>query len=125
MADLTFQSTSLAVPDPGLVRVQFGEHKLQICVSDLTVKTIAKIFHLLPDTVLLVSEEGTVAVPDDSGRFQVDDFLQWRVQGDVSSVGTSGSRFSTNQQQSNPGVSNSTSTSVGMKWKSKSFAPRA
>ena len=105
--------------------MQFVERKLQIRVSDLTVKIIAKIFHLLPDTVLLMSEEGTVAVHDDSGRFQVDDFLQWRVEGDVSSVGTSGSRFLTNQQQSNPGVANSTSTSVGTKWKPKSFAPRA
>lgn len=64
--------TSSTLPAHGQVWVQFGYQKLQVRVDDLTIKTIAKIFRLMPDTVILMFEEGTVAIPDDNGKF---DFL--------------------------------------------------
>lgn len=64
----------------GQVRLQFGDRKLQVRATDLTIQTLAKIFHLLPETIILVSEQGTAAVPDDNGRFEVDDFLLWKVE---------------------------------------------
>lgn len=110
----------------GQVRLQFGDRKLQVRASDLTVQTLAKIFHLLPETIIFVSEQGTAAVPDDNGRFEVDDFLLWKVEGDTSSVGLSGARFVATTP-SNPGSANAatTSGSWSSKWKPKTFAPRA
>ena len=42
-------------------------------------------------TIVLISEEGTVCVPDTQhyyiGKFAVDDFLEYKVEGDLSTPG--------------------------------------
>ena len=72
--------------------------------EQLTVANIAKAFRLVEETVILVSERETVAIPED-GMFQDVDILDlWTVQGDKAT----GPRFG------GPVVS---------KWKPQSYPP--
>ena len=66
------------------IKVQFGDRKLQFRPEDITVSSISRIFHLIPETIVLISEEGTVCVPDSAGKF---DFLEYKVEGDLSTIG--------------------------------------
>lgn len=34
-------------------------------------KSLSRIFHLIPETIILMSEEGTVCIPDDHGKFDL------------------------------------------------------
>ena len=68
----------------GCVRIRSGDKVYQLRVDQLSVHNVSRIFNFIPDTVLLVSSEGTVAFPDEHGQFcDVDDWLdeEWEVQG--------------------------------------------
>jgi len=78
--------------------------------ENVTVKSLARIFHLVPDTIILISSDGTVCVPSDDGNFEVELYMDYRVEGDQSTLGTSGSR---SQAFSLPSTSGS--------WKPKSY----
>lgn len=99
------------------VKVVYGDRRLQFRPEDITVSSLSRIFHLIPDTIILISEEGTVCVPDDSGKFETDDLLEYKVEGDVSTLGSSGvtSLF---DQPSTSGASTSS------RWKPKAFPLR-
>lgn len=91
------------------VMVRFGERSLQFRPEDISVQNLARIFHLIPDTIILISEDGTVNVPNSNGKFEVEDFLEYKVEGDLSTVGTSGTHGSGDQ------------SSAVNRWKPKSF----
>lgn len=59
---------------------------LQLRSDQITVNNIARTFRLIPQTIILVSESGTVAIPDgEDGAFpDLDSFLTWKVEGDKS-----------------------------------------
>lgn len=40
---------------------------------------ISKAFHLIPETIILVSEHGTIAVPEDGEFVDVDSSYLWTV----------------------------------------------
>ena len=93
------------------IQIQFEARKLQIRPENLTVKSLAKIFHIVPETVILISAEGTVSVPDDEGKFgSLTESSLWTVEGDPSSFGQSGSKVLTTSES---------------KWKPKPFIPKA
>ena len=74
------------LPRLGFVKVRRNEKSYQLRIEQLTIQNICKIFNnLIPDTVLLVSSHGTVALPDDLGHFcDVDEWREdddWEVQG--------------------------------------------
>jgi hypothetical protein len=106
---------------PSQVKIQYGDRILQFRPEDVTVTSLSKIFHLIPDTIILISEDGTVCVPQDqTGRFDVEDFLDYKVEGDLSTIGTCGMPIS--QLSDQPSTSkNAPST----RWKPKSFPIRA
>ena len=93
------------------VKVRFGERSLQFRQEDISVQNLARIFHLIPDTIILISEDGTVNVPNSNGKFEVDDFLEYKVEGDLSTVGTCGTQTQGSGDQS----------SAVNRWKPKSF----
>ena len=67
-------------------------------MEQLTVKNIAKILNLVPDTILLVSADGTIAFPDEHGRFSDRDDVgsdEWAVEGSETSKRQSGSLTTT------------------------------
>jgi hypothetical protein len=57
-------------------------------MDQITVNNLAKMFRLIPQTVILVGTCGTVALPDsDDGLFfDLDSTLSWTVEGDRSST---------------------------------------
>lgn len=78
-------------------------------------KNVAKIFNLVPDTILLVSTDGTVALPNEYGHFSdIDESDEWNVEGSESTKRTSGS-FNLVGRKPSPGPSTS-------KWKPSSFS---
>ena len=96
------------------VKIRHEDRELQFRPEDITVKSLSRIFHLIPETIILISEEGIVSIPDDHGKFEVDDLLDYKVEGDLSTVGTSGtSAFGTNQTIEQPSTSS--------RWKPKVF----
>ena len=67
---------------------------------------IAKIFNLVPDTILLVSTDGTVALPNELVRFSdIDECDEWVVEGLESSKRTSGSSMLMVRNSISPGPS--------------------
>ena len=66
-----------------------------------------------------ILEEGIVSVPGDNGKFNVDESMQWKVEGDKSSIGQPGSR-SLSISSEDVGQSKLGSS----KWKPKSFPPK-
>ena len=57
--------------------------------SQLTVANITRTFRLIPETIFLVSELGTVALPTD-GVFNVNQCFTWSVEGDKSTANRAG-----------------------------------
>lgn len=93
------------------VKIRFGDRSLQFRPEDVTVQSLSRIFHLIPDTIILISEDGTVSVPNSSGKLEVDDFLEYKV-GDSSTLGTcetisygSGDQSSSATNSQNPSLS--------------------
>ena len=90
-----------------LVTLEFEGRSLQLRPEQLTVSNVAKTFRLIEDTIILVSERGTVAIPEDGVFVDVDSLDQWTVQGDK----TTGPRVT---GQSGPSTS---------KWRPQAFPP--
>ena len=68
------------------VDLSFEGRTLQLRSDQVTVNNIARTFRLIPETIILVSDSGTVAIPDETGSFSdVDSLLGWTVEGDKSS----------------------------------------
>ena len=69
------------------IDISFEGRSLQLRMDQITVNNLAKTFRLIPQTVILVSACGTVALPDDDGLFfDLDPTLSWTVEGDKSST---------------------------------------
>ena len=115
MSDFSGQSTSrsrLFRSSLGQVKVLHGSRTLQIRHDDLTTRNLARIFHLVPETIILISVDDIAVVPDDNGKFcDVDEFVDWKVEGDPSSLGQSGSR----------NISGQSNASSGSRWKPSPF----
>ena len=103
----------LAVSLASQIKVQYGDRKLQFRPEDITVSSMSRIFHLIPETIVLISEE--LCVPDSAGKFEVD-FLEYKVEGDLSTIGSSGmTSLQLSEQPSTSGASNTS------RWKPKAF----
>ena len=74
-------------------------------LEQLTVSNVAKTFRLVEDTIILVSERGTVAIPEDGVFVDIDSLDNWMVQGDK----TTGPRV--------------TGQSGAKQWRPKAFPP--
>ena len=80
-------------------------------LDQLTVNVLSKAFRIIPETLFLVSEQGTIAMPEE-GKFQdVDECMNWIVEGDKTTTGSGTAR----------GASTSASSSKPSKWKPHSF----
>ena len=113
-------SSSFSVPQFGCVKLKYLDKSYQLRQEQLTVKNVAKIFNLVPDTILLVSTDGTVALPNDYGHFSdVDECDEWNVEGSESTKRTSGPFPFVTRSTSSPSLP---STS---KWKPSSFSGRS
>ena len=111
-------SSSFSIPRFGCVKLKHLDKSYQLCQEQLTVKNVAKIFNLVPDTILLVSTDGTVALPNEYGRFSdIDECDEWNVEGSESTKRTSGS-FTLVGRKPSPDPSTS-------KWKPSSFSGRS
>ena len=68
------------LPDFSLVDLTFGERTLQMRPSQLTTANIARAFRLMPETIILVSDRDTVAIPQDGIFHDVDNSYTWTVE---------------------------------------------
>ena len=85
------------------IKLQYCGRKLQVRPDDLNTRDLAKIFHLIPETIILISQDDSAIVPDESGKFcNVDDFVEWTVEGEQSTLGQSGSRTLSGQSSEQP-----------------------
>ena len=99
--------------DQELIDVSFEGRTLQLRQDQLTLNTISRAFRLVPETVLLVSERGTVAIPVDGVFKDVDEMYTWTVEGDkVTSHSSSGRNSGPRQLSTNQPVA---------KWKPQVF----
>ena len=106
------------------VEVTCDGRKLQVRLEQLAVHNLAKIFHIVPDTLFLVSEDGSVALPDGNARFSdVESFRVWQVEGTKSSKGAAPGFGKPLQGASSQGTS-SGSSGIRGKWKPRAF-PRS
>ena len=111
--------------DPEYVDISFEGRSLQLRMDQITVNNLAKTFRLIPQTVILVSTCGTVALPDsDDGLFfDLDPTLSWTVEGDRSSTCTT--RPSQLVQSSNlASLSHTKNGKEKEKWKPTTFSSR-
>ena len=65
-----------------LIDVTFENRTLQLRQNQLTVDNISRAFRLIPETVLLISDRGTVAIPQEGVFNNVDELYNWVVEGD-------------------------------------------
>ena len=70
--------------DLGMTILCYGERKLKLRSGQLTTATIGKVFHLFPDSIVLISTDGALETPDDTGTFYLDD-TEYIVDGDTTS----------------------------------------
>jgi hypothetical protein len=68
------------------VDISFEGRSLQMRPSQLTTTNIARAFRLIPDTIILVSDRGTVALPPEVFD-DVDECYTWTVEGDKATNG--------------------------------------
>ena len=108
------------------VEVTCDGRKLQVRRDQLTVPNLSKIFHVVPDTLYLVSDDGNVALPDEHGRFSsIEFFCVWQVEGVKSSKGASpGFGKVLGASSSTSGLNSAGLSGVRSKWKPKIF-PRS
>ena len=102
---------------PTYIDLTFEGRTLQLRSDQITVCNIARTFRLIPQTIILVSESGTVAIPDgESGGFpDLDSFLTWTVEGDKARSGHGPSSFLTGSSGSGPAPSKE-------KWKPQPYS---
>ena len=106
----TMERSALELFD--LVDVQYEGRTLQIRPSQLTATNIARTFRLIPETIFLVSDRGTVALPTDGVFDDVDQCYTWSVEGDKSTANL----------QSRPGVALQSMGNKGSdRWKPQAF----
>ena len=72
-----------------LIDLSFGGRTLQMRPSQLTTTNITRAFRLIPDTIILVSERDTVALPQDGVFHDVDDCYTWLVEGEKATTNIS------------------------------------
>ena len=65
-----------------LIDLSHGGRTLQMRTSQLTATNITRAFWLIPETIILVSERDTVALPQDGVFHDVDDCYTWTVEGE-------------------------------------------
>ena len=65
-----------------LIDITFEGRTLQLRPNQLTVDTISRAFRLIPETILLISDRGTIAVPQEGEFSDVDELYSWAVEGD-------------------------------------------
>ena len=91
-----------------LVTLEFEGRSLQLRPEQLTVTNVAKTFRLIEETIILVSERGTVAIPEDGVFVDVDSLDRWTVQGD---------------KKTGPRVTGQPTTQSSSKWRPQIFPP--
>ena len=72
-----------------LIDLSYGGQTLQMRPSQLTTTNITRAFRLIPDTIILVSERDTVALPQDGVFHDVDDCYTWLVEGEKATTNMS------------------------------------
>ena len=102
-----------------LIDVMFEERTLQLRPDQLSVNNLAVAFRLIPETIILVSSCGTVAISEDGLFGDVDPLYSWTVEGDKATnrlMGRNGTgpQQQQQQQQSKP---------LGDRWKPHTFSP--
>lgn len=80
--------------EQALIDITFEGRTLQLRQDQLTINAISRAFRLIPETVLLISERGTVAIPDDGVFSDVDEMYTWTVEGDKVTTHSSSGRNS-------------------------------
>ena len=70
-----------------LISITHDGRTLQMRPDQLTVSVLSVAFRLIPETMFLVSERGTIAVAVDGVFSDVDDLYDWSVEGEKSSGG--------------------------------------
>ena len=120
--DAKMQATSGSYDSPfqlsdyQLVDLSYGGRTLQMRPSQLTTSNIARAFRLIPETIILVSERDTVALPQDGVFHDVDDCYTWTVEGEKATTNISVVPM--------PGASGSRKGSGGeSRWKPQVFPP--
>ena len=98
-----------------LVDLSYDGRNLQMRQSQLTVANIARTFRLIPETIFLVSDRGTVALPTDGVFEDVDQCYTWTVEGDKSTA------MAMLQSRPLPSHSSSGKQSSGDRWKPQAF----
>ena len=63
------------------INVTFEGRSLQLRPDQLTVDVLSKVFHLIPETILLVSDVGTIATADEGIFAGVNGLYIWTVEG--------------------------------------------
>lgn len=63
------------------IKVTFEGRSLKIRPDQLTIDVLSKVFHLIPETILLVSDVGTIATADKVFFADVDSLYTWTVEG--------------------------------------------
>ena len=105
-----------------LVDLSYGGRTLQMRPSQLTTTSIARVFRLIPDMIILVSERDTVALPEDGVFHDVDECYTWLVEGkkattNLSMAGVPGTAVAKGKgvepQAFHPVLSNSSRSSGG------------
>ncbi len=71
----------------GYVDVTFEGQTLQMRTDQLTTHSLSIAFRLIPDTIVLISQCGTVAIPCDGVFHDVDTSMSWNVEGDKATAG--------------------------------------
>lgn len=74
--------------DYQLVDLSYSGRSLQMRPSQLT-SNIARVFRPIPETIILVSEQDTVALPQDGVFHDVDDCYTWTVEGEKATTNIS------------------------------------
>ena len=66
-----------------LYNVERDGKSLKLKPRQLNIAVLSKLFHLFPESIVLVSDDGYVETPDEDGDFiGVDDLPTWTVSGD-------------------------------------------
>ena len=72
------------------VDVSFEGRTLSMRSDQLTTSNVAIAFRLIPETIILVSDYGHVALPDANGIFDADPRNSWKVEGGKSTARPAG-----------------------------------
>ena len=76
------------LPAMDLINVTHDGRTLQMRPDQLTISVLSKAFRLIPETIFLVSDRGTIAVAEDGVFQDVDELYTWSV-GEKATVGSS------------------------------------